>query len=95
MAVRSVDQKSVFKLNFNIYYVYLKVQKNMHWEYIVLNDFRKAKTVLTAGFHVPLTPPIIVTSRTRKHIYSGANSRNVTEYPLILPELYLANFLQV
>ena len=27
MAVRSIDQKSAFKLNFNIYYVYLKFQK--------------------------------------------------------------------
>ena len=27
----------------------------MHREYILLNGFRKAKKVFTAGFHVPLS----------------------------------------
>ena len=55
MAVRSIDHKSAFKMNFNIYYVHLKFyNKHMHKEYILLNGFRKAKKSFTAGFHVPL-----------------------------------------
>ena len=31
------------------------LKKYMHREYILLNGFRKAKKVFTAGFHVPLS----------------------------------------
>ena len=55
MAVRSIDHKSAFKMNFNIYYVQLNfLNKHMHKQYILLNGFRKAKKGFTAGFHVPL-----------------------------------------
>ena len=42
-------------MNFNIHYVHLKFKKKyMPREYILLNGFRKAKKIFTAGLQVPL-----------------------------------------
>ena len=85
MAVRSIDHKSAFKMNFNILCIFIILKKKfMHIEYTLLNGYKK---VLLLGFMFLILSQFIFSLY---HLYKIQSGRPNIDHHGMLYKVHIA-----